>query len=162
MGKKDKEKDFSFASMRDLIEEEKKIKRKMSKVKIPCSHTNEKGKIKVDFIKGTFARCKKCGCEFDFRTINADDLDEAVQTVHNAINQIKALSNDPEKEASLIRELGTIDFNLAEMSDLYKRTIDKYGKGNKDKKKNKNKDSSFGSYGANNINFIDGKRRNRY
>jgi hypothetical protein len=157
MGKKDF--DSNFASMKDLMEEEKKLKRKMSKLKIPCSHTNDKGKIKVDFIKGTLARCKKCDCVFDFERIDIDDLDAAVQTIHNAINQIKALSNDPDKEATLIRELGTIDFNLTEMADLYKRTITKYGKdGGKKKKHNDN--NSFGSYGASNISFIDsGKRK---
>ena len=165
MGKKDKQKHESssttFASMKDLVEEEKKIKRKMAKLKIPCSHTNEKGKIKVEFIKGTLARCKKCDCVFDFERIEPDELDRAVETVHNAINQIKALSNDPEKEASLIRELGTIDFNLDEMKDLYKRTITKYGKGGNGKK-NKHKDErSFGSYGAANIQFFDGKK-NKY
>ena len=155
MGKKDS----NFESMRDLIEEEKKIKRKKIKLQIPCSHTNDKGKIKVEFISGTVARCTKCGCTFDFNRINPNDLDDAVRTVHNAINQIKALSNDPEKEASLIRELGTIDFNLNEMCDLYKRTINEQGKGGKKKNKHKNNDYSFGSYGANNINFIDGKRK---
>lgn len=152
-------KNSNFESLRDLMEEEKKLKRKMRKLKIPCSHTNDKGKIKVEFIKGTLARCKKCECVFDFGRIEFDELDAAVETVHNAINQIKALSNDPEKEANLIRELGSIDFNLSEMADLYKRTITKYGKGTNNKKKNK--DSSFGSYGASNINFIDGKK-NKY
>lgn len=156
MGKKDSS---SFVSMRDLVEEEKKIKRKKLKIRIPCSHTNDKGKIKVDFVKGTLAQCKKCGCVFDFERIEPEELDNAVEVVHNAINQIKALSNDPEKEASLIRELGTIDFNLSEMSDLYKRTITKYGKGgNNNKKKDKDR---FGSYGASSIDFI-GNGKHKY
>lgn len=156
MGKKD----TNFTSMRDLMEEKKKLEKKMNKVKIPCSHTNDKGKIKVEFLKGTLARCKKCDCVFDFGRIEFDDLDNAVETIHNAINQIKALSNDPEKESNVIRELGSMDYNLAEMSELYKRTITKYGKGGKNKNKNK-ENNSFGSYGAGNINFINGKK-NRY
>lgn len=154
MGKKDS----NFASMRDLIEEEKKIKRKMRKLKIPCSHTNDKGKIKVEFIKGTLARCTKCDCVFDFNRIDSDELDGAVRIVHNAINQIKALSNDPLKEAKVIEDLGSMDFNLSEMSDLYKRTITAQGKGGK-KKKKKYDDSSFGSYGVNSLSFDGGKRK---
>lgn len=154
MGKKD----TAFESMKDLMEEKKKIEKKMNKVKIPCSHTKENGKLKVEFIDGTVARCKKCGCVFDFGRIDFDELDHAVEIVHNAINQIKSLSSDPDKESSLIRELGSMDYNLSEMSELYKRTISMYGKGN-NKKNKKNKNNSFGSYGAGNINFIDGKKR---
>jgi len=154
MGKKDS----NFASMRDLLEEKKKLDKKMNKIKIPCSHTKENGKLKVEFINGTYAECKRCGCRFDFSRIDFDTLDNAVETVHNAINQIKALSNDPDREGGVIRELGSIDYNLGEMAELYKRTITKYGKGG-NKKDKKNRDKSIGSYGVGNLDFIGGKRR---
>lgn len=154
MGKKDSR----FESLRDIYEEETRLRRKREKLKIPCSHTNDKGKIKVDFIKGTVARCRKCGAQFDFSQIPMDDLYEAIDVVHNALNQIKALSNDPEKESKLISDLGSIDYNLSEMAELYKRTIEKNGKGGKNKKKHS--DNSFGSYGANSLDFIGGRSGN--
>ena len=152
----------NFASMKDLIEEKKKLEKKMSKIKIPCSHTKSNGKLKVDFINGgTMARCQKCDCVFDFGRIDFAELDDAIETVHNAINQIKALSNDPDKESGVIKELGLMDYNLGEMAELYKRTINSYGKNKKKKNKNNNNNNSFGSYGASSISFIDGGKNNR-
>ena len=156
-------KNSNFTSMADLMEEKKKLEKKMSKIKIPCSHTKSNGKLKVDFINGgTLARCKKCDCVFDFGRIDFNDLDDAVQVVHNAINQIKALSNDPDKESNIIRELGSMDYNLGEMVELYKRTINSFSKNKKKKNKNNNNNSSFGSYGASSISFIDGGKNRKY
>lgn len=157
-----KNKNSSFETMRDLQEERKKLEKKMAKVKIPCSHTNSNGKIKVEFRKGTIAECKKCGCVFDFERISDEDLNDAVEVIHNAINQIKALSNDPEKEMKIIETLGQIDYSLSELAELYTRTVSKYGKGGK-KNKNKNKNNdSIGSYGVGNLDLLGGKNRRRY
>ena len=156
-----KNKNNNFETMRDRQEERKKLEKKMAKVKIPCSHTNSNGKIKVEFRKGTIAECKKCGCVFDFERISSEDLDDAVEVIHNAINQIKALSNDPEKEIEIIKTLGQIDYSLSELAELYNRTISKYGKGGKKKNKNRNNDS-IGSYGIGNLNLLGGKNSRQY
>lgn len=156
---KDNKKKSDFTPMSDLMEEKKKIEKKISRAGIPCSHTNDKGKVKVEFLgKGNLVRCKKCGTKFDFTVIQMDDLEAAQRLIHNAINQIKALSDDPEREQSVIRSLGELDYNLKETVDLYRKSVDNFGKGKKNKKHH---DSDFGSYGMGSINFIGGKK-NRY
>lgn len=141
-----------FQTMSDLMEEKKKLEKKLSKVMIPCSHTNSNGKLKVDFIGRTRCRCKKCGAEFDFEQVSQDEAKEAIATLHNMINQIKALSDDPEKEFSVIKELGSIDYNLKEVCDLYEKTIANNTRGGK--KKKKQNDNVFGSYGSGSLKFI--------
>lgn len=156
----DKKKNNNFASMSDILEEKKKLDKKLAKVAIPCSHTNDKGKLKIEFLDNGLARCKKCGSVFSFETISHDSLDKAVRTVHNAINQIKALTEDPDREQGVINSLGQLDYNLKETAELYKKTVSNYGKGGK--KKNKKQYDSFGSYGAGSIEFIGGKKKNKY
>ena len=146
-----------FENKRSILEEQRILEKKLRKLKIPCSHTNNKGKLKVDFINGTLAECKKCGAKFDFGQIELKDLDKAIMVVHNAVNQIKAFSNDPESERGIIIQLGEIDYNLSELRELYKRAVNSYSKNN-NKKKNKS-DDGFGSYGISNIGFASSKKR---
>ena len=146
------------------MEEKEKLDRKLNKVKIPCSHTNSNGKLKVEFINGSSrVRCKKCGAEFSFDIISKKELEKSVENVLNAINQIKAMSDNPDKEKSLIVQLGNMAYNLGEFITLYDRTVSRYGKG-EHKKKNKNKhNNDFGSFGINNLEFIPSNgKRNKY
>lgn len=161
MSKKDKKNGYGeFQSMRDLQEEQKKIEKKLRKVKIPCSHTNSNGKLKVEFIKGSLARCKKCGTKFDFEFIPFEELERAQMILHNAVNQIKAFSDDPEREQAVINTLGDVDYNLFEIVELYKRTINAFGKHKNKKKKN---DDEFGAYGISSaINLSSGKKKGGY
>ena len=155
MGKNNNKSDFQ--SMEDLQNEMKKLQKKMAKQSIGCSHTNDNGKLKVDFLHGTSCKCKKCKIEFDFEQIEEEEIKEAAKVIHNAINQIKALSDDPVKEKSVIIELGTIDYNLKELVELYIKTINqktKGGKKNKKKNKGNNNQNVFGNYGTSNIKFI--------
>lgn len=152
MGKNSNNKN-GFQTMSDLMEEKKKLEKKLGKVMIPCSHTNSNGKLKVDFLGRDLCRCKKCGCEFSFEQIDNDELKSAIRTLHNAINQIKAMSDDPEKESSVIEQLGNLDYNLKEMKELYNKTINDNVRGGKKKKKNRD-NNAFGSYGTSNIKFI--------
>ena len=142
-----------FQTMSDLMEEKKKLEKKLGKVMIPCSHTNSNGKLKVDFLNNRKVRCKKCGCEFSFEQVEADDARNAIRTVHDMINQIKAMSDDPEKESAVIEQLGNLDYNLKEMSDLYAKTVTNNARGGKKKKKNKD-NNAFGNYGTSSIKFI--------
>lgn len=158
MSKKDKKENSGFQTMKDIQEEQKRLEKKLRKVKIPCSHSNSNGKIKVEFIKGTLAKCKKCGTKFDFEAIPFEELERAQMIMHNAVNQIKAFSDDPEKERAIIDTLGNFDYNSYEVVELYKRTINAFGK-NKHKNKHKNEDE-FGAYGINSaINFSGGKKK---
>lgn len=153
-------KETEFENMRDLLEERKKIDKRLHKAMIPCSHTKENGKLKVEFINGTRCRCKRCGAEFDFTRISNEELRAAVRTIHNALNQIKALSSDPSKEYGVIKQLGTLDFNLKDIAELYQRTQNESGKGGKmKKKKNRGYGNDFGSFGADSIDFIGGGKK---
>lgn len=150
MGKNNK---YEFQSMADLMEEKKKLEKKIAKTTIPCSHTNSNGKLKVDFFGKNMARCRKCGAEFSFEQVSAEEAAGAIRTLHDMINQIKALSDDPEKEFSVIKELGSLDYNLKEVGELYAKTIAHNSRGG-GKKKKKNHDNAFGNYGTSNIRFI--------
>lgn len=156
MGKKHKN-DY-FSAMRDLREEEKKIKKKLKQITIPCPHTNHKGKLSGEFIKGDLFQCKRCGQKFSFTQISSDTLSDAIRVCQNAINQIKAFSDNPQEEESLIRSLGELSYNLGEVGDLYNRVCS----GPKEKKKNKhrnNDDNGFGGYGS--IGFIGDKKKKK-
>lgn len=149
MSKKD-----TLTSIKDLRSEQEELKRKLKKIQVGCSHTNEKGNLKVSIIRNNTVRCKKCECVFNFGVVPEDEAENAIETVHNMINQIKAMTNNPVKEASVIKQLGSIDFNLSEVLELYKRTIDQYSKGKNKKKKHGGKKDSFGSYGMNSVSFF--------
>ena len=168
MGKKNKDKKHNSnpafeSKINDLREEQKKLTRKLKQLVVPCSHTNSNGKLKVEHLKGDMYRCTKCGCEFSFRSIPQDELEHAANVLHDALNQAKALSNDPEREISVINTLGQTDYNLMEFPELYDRITRKFGKNNGDhkKKKHKNKDVDFGSYGVGELSF-GGNNRNKF
>lgn len=156
MGKKHND---VFETKKSLLEEQKKLQKKIAKIRIPCSHTTAKGKLKVDFINGAYCECKNCGTKFDFEQIELKDLEDAILTVHNAINQIKAFTNNPDDDRRIIITLGDLDYNLSEIKELYKRTTKEFGKGKKNKK---SYDDSFGSYGASSINFVGSGKKNKY
>ena len=150
----DKKKGFDF-NVQDLIEEQKELAKKIEKAKIPCSHTNANGKIKVRFLDGgTKVQCKKCHEIFDFGTISLDELKRAVNIVVNAGNQIKALSDSPDEERKYIKAIGETIYNVKNIVDVYESVTGKMGKNNK-KNKKKNRDyDAFGQYGAGSIRFI--------
>ena len=146
-----KDKEF-MKDASSLYAEQKKIARQLEELKIPCSHTNEKGKLKVNFQDNNLVKCKKCGTVFSFEPISQKDLKHAIRTVHNAINQCKALSNDPKAEAGLIKTLGRLDFNLTELEQLYER-ISNNGDKKKKKKNKKDKHDYFGESGMDALRF---------
>lgn len=156
MGKKHND---LFETKKSLLEEQKKLQKKIAKIRIPCSHTSAKGKLKVEFIKGTLCECENCGTKFDFEQIDLKELEDAILVVHNAINQIKAFTNDPDNDRRIITTLGDLDYNLSEIKELYKRATKEFGKG---KKKKKSHDDAFGSYGASSINFVGSGKKGKY
>ena len=159
--KKHKENNSGMMTLHDIMEQKELLNRELNKVKIPCSHTNSEGKLKVDFLSNTRVRCKKCGEEFDFAIVPKKELEKSIETVINVVNQIKAMSDNPNKERPVIVQLGNLAFNLGELSTLYDRTVSKYGKNDNRKKKKNKHNNEFGSYGINSIDFIPNKR-NKY
>jgi len=168
--KKDKKKnkehknkcDYDILTLQDIRAEREKLERKWNEVKIPCSHTNSNGKLKVDFISNNRVRCKKCGEEFSFDVVSKKDYERAIETIGNMVNQIKAMSDNPEKEKSIMVQLGKLLYNLNEMPTLYERVVNKYGKNDKKKKKH-NRNDDFGSFGINSVEFIPSNgKRNKY
>ena len=92
----------------------------------------------MDFIdpeRGT-VRCRKCGAVFNMNPISNEKLKDSITVVNDAIQQIRALA-DIEDDEGLIRTLGQIGFNVQEITSLYERIIDFYGKGKKKKNKHK-------------------------
>ena len=158
MGKHDdKKKGFDcIDDIEDLKEAQKAISKKIEKAKIPCSHSNDNGKIKIRFLdEGTTrVQCKRCGEIFDFRTVDGETLRNAVTVVHNAINQIKALSDNPREEKKLINTLGEMDYNLKNLIEIYDATTKSFNKGNGKKKKKNHDYDSFGQFGAGSVRYI--------
>ena len=153
--------DNYYADKKSLLEEQRELEKKIAKMKIPCSHTSNKGKVKVDFEANGLGKCKICGTKFRFDIIDLNDLDKAIMIVHNAINQVKVFSDDPNRERKVIIKLGELDYNLSELRELYKRASKDLGNGKK--KKNKSHDDQFGSYGTGNIGFVGGgKKKGKY
>ena len=159
MGKKKNDHINNYSEqIKSLREERERIERELKAVSVKCSHTNSEGKLTINFVDNEKVRCKKCGCEFRFNTISTEKLDNAIDTLHDVINQIKSFSDDPVREKKVIKSLGDIDFNLDEIRELYCRTTKEFSK-NGHKHKKKKKDESIGSYGMNSISFINGRKK---
>lgn len=157
MGKKN-----DFNEMGNLLEEKKKLDRKIKRAAIACSHLGKNGKVKFDIDQSTGqCVCKRCGTKFNFAQYSAATANECIKGVHDIINQIKVFTDDPDEDAGLIRTLGEIDYNLQTVKELYNRLISD-GKHNK-KKKNSNDYGSFGNIGRD-LSFVSGgkKKKNRW
>lgn len=144
--------------MSKVLELEREIKKKKTEIMIKCSHQKENGKLKIYPLneKGDY-KCKKCGEEFNMNSIARSEIEDAIETIHNAIQQIRSFAR-PEEDFKLIRDLGALDFNLRETGELYDRVVNLYGKGKKNKNKNHDRDD-FGLSGHNALNFIGSKRK---
>jgi hypothetical protein len=82
--------------------------------------------------------------------IEKSNLLNAVQVIHNAIQQIRAL-NEIDEDKKILKYLGEMDFNIQELSELYDRIVAVYGK---NKKKKRRDDDDIGSYGVGALEFI--------
>ena len=145
--------------MHNIIEEQRKLEKKLKMIPIKCSHTNNKGKLAGDYNNDNLFQCKKCKTKFSFTTSSLQQLREAYRLFHNAINQVKVFTDTPNEDMATIEKLGQLDYNLEEFLDLYKRVcLDDNGK--KKKKKNKNHDNnSYGGYGT--VSFIADKKKKK-
>ena len=127
---------------------------KISKeVRIGCSHTKKNGEPTLTVIDQDrqLVECDKCGVRFSLALISGKELNHATRTIHNAVNQIKLLTDGDKADQKAITDLGLIPENNDGVNALYNRTLLASGKGKKNKKKNKN--NSYGGYGYGAIKF---------
>lgn len=131
----------------DLRKQTEKLERMM---RASCSHHNKKG-LYLDptgEAEGEYM-CRECGEKFSIAPITAANLGVALETVHNAVQQIRAYA-DNTNDAEVIKLLGELDYSMTNLvGPMYKQVILNF-KGGKKKKKNKNKrkSDSFGGYGS--------------
>jgi uncharacterized Zn-finger protein len=140
----------------------KEMEKERKKIVVECAHQNEKGKLKIYPVneKGEY-ECKYCKARFNMNPITETELETALKTAHDAIQQIRCYS-DIDEDDKLIRLLGELDYNLLETEELYKRVANVYGRGNgKKKNKNKNRNDDFGTYGSQSLSFIGGGGKRR-
>lgn len=164
MSKKNKEKNVKISQdIYDFISKHPDMvidmASKTSKVKqIGCSHTHPDNTFnlkiyKKDVIKdanGNFVkvkqgdcRCKHCHTEFNLAVISEKDMKNAIEIVHNMINQIKVFSgkHDKKKDLAYITELGRQDVQAMKLATVYSKLFLSKGK---HKKKNKKKKNAYG------------------
>lgn len=151
-----------FKNKLDKMEQiRRQIEKESKKIVVECSHQNEKGKLKIHPIndRGDF-ECKYCKSRFNMNQIHRDTIDEAINVLHNVIQQTRCFS-DIEEDDKIIRLLGELDYNLQETGELYERVRAAYGRngGNKKKKKKHDSGDNFGSYAGGNLSFLGGNRR---
>lgn len=155
-----KKKDF-MKKLEGLAEAKKQIKEEQKKLVVECAHQNANGKLKLYPVndRGDF-KCKYCEAVFNMNPKKKEELEKAVNTIHDAIQQIRCFS-DVEEDAKTIKVLGEVDFNLSTSIELYERIVNAFSKNGKKKKKNHNNhnNDSFGSYGSNSLSFIGGKKK---
>lgn len=140
-----------------LEKADEELRRERKKVIIQCSHQNSKGKLKLFKRDDGKFECKYCHEAFHMNPVDRRDLKAAIDTLHDAIQQMRSFS-DAEKDEKLIIQLGEIDFNLSEIMPAYDRIVNFFGKG-KNKEKYKEQDLGFSGMGS--ISFLDGKKKHK-
>jgi hypothetical protein len=156
---KNSNKDYD-RELRELMEQEKKIKKQMKKLPINCPHTSSSGTINGEIDNANNCRCDRCNTRYNMNPISSQSLDEAVTIVTNAINQIKVFTDNPKEDSATIKLLGETAFNVEDIAELYKGTVIKKSDKKKKKKKNKNCGQSFGSY-TDSISLGGGKKKKK-
>lgn len=96
---------------------------------IHCDHKNNESVV-IDGKK--FLECLDCGTQIPTEPISKDQLCNAVDICRDALNQLKAWSEDPESDSHIIEGLGQMAYEL----DIL--TFDKYGEVYKKLKENRN------------------------
>lgn len=151
------------ADLRQIEEAQRDLEKKKRQLAIKCNHRTKHGEFNFSPEGSTIVKCNSCKDEFDIARIKKDTLEESVQVIHSAIQQIRMLSN-PEEDKHVIKSLGDLDYNLRSIPDIYRRVDEVHGK-NKGKNKNKNKNknrggNSIGAYGGM-VDVLTGHNRRR-
>lgn len=147
---KEKQEKKNGYGLKDIMQERKDLDKQLARLKAVCNHKNNEGtKIKVEPVGpgSTVVVCTKCLAEFDISTIDAEKLAEAVEIVHNALNQVKVLtSSKKQRDINLCRAYGEADCTITNLPSVYNKIVAEYA--NKGKKKSKNnRGNEHGYYG---------------
>lgn len=137
----------SFAgSMRGLEEQRKELEKRAAKLKAKCSHKGNSGKLKLNSLKGSKVVCDKCGEVFDLNVIGQENLENAIEVVHNALQQVRCMTRtDKESDVELCQIYGNIDFNVKNLGTVYAKLNNKVGNGKSKHKKERNEHGFYGN-----------------
>lgn len=148
MGKKEKKgiKQLIKAEMRELQQEENRLHKRRRALMAACQHRDGKD-FAIEYEKKGQVRCRHCGARFSLTTQNLDEIRKSTHQLNSALQQVRILA-DSEDDAKLIADLGKLSADIIAINDIYKRHLDRYGKGNNnDKKKEKKRhDDDYGGY----------------
>lgn len=148
------------SKMNQIQEMRRQVEQEAKKIKVQCSHQNEKGKLKIFPVSDNDDfECKYCGTRFNMKQLSRAELATATKTVTDALEQIRCYS-DVHADAKRITHIGELIYNLQESVEHYDRVVDVYGRGKGKGKKKKNRDrddQELGSYGMG-LSFMSGRR----
>lgn len=128
---------------RSTQELRRELENKEREIAMSCSHSkpNRKGELRftLQALHNGQYRCDQCGTKFSLSPVNHKELIAAVDTVHNALQQVRSFS-DPYNDEAFIRELGRTDYNIQNLDTYYGRALQSYsgnnGRGGKPKSQN--------------------------
>lgn len=138
----------------------KELEKERKKAVIQCNHRSGKGNLKLAPLGGNEFECTICKTRFNAGKVSEENLLAAIDTVHDAIQQIRAFSDKSEDE-SLVKFFGEIDYNVQSLPELYRRVMAAYSHSGGKKKKHHRDDQRFGSYGSSGLDFIGGSAKQR-
>lgn len=146
MSKEDKQEKTSYAeTLKSLEKKRKQLEKEHSILKSKCDHKNKEGQFKLSPIKGGRVVCDRCGEVFDLKPITPEQLSDAIETVHNALQQVRCLAKKSESgDKDLIVRFGVADHDIHELESIYRKVLDKHASNKKKKKKHSNEYSYYG------------------
>lgn len=121
------------------------IKKQEQIIAMQCNHQKKNGDLNVRWINEAegVVECKICSDRFSMAIFDDKELKKAYNTIHSAIQQIRATTNA--EEGDIVENFGKIDYALRQIPEEYSRLIDALAKGKKKKKKQKK--NNIGGYG---------------
>lgn len=145
---KDKNKSFEDKSIEEL---EREVNRRKKEKAAKCSHQNKKGEFIIYPLGENIFECENCGDRFSMEKIGNGELRAAINTLHNAINQVRIMSNlNKEKDVAISRVLGVLNFDIKEVQEFYERIVRKKGKdkNKRDRRKHKHNNQNNDGFGG--------------
>lgn len=142
-GQQTKKEDSYKDAAKTLEARRRQLEKEAAKLKAHCDHRSKKGSLKISPIKGSKVICDKCNETFDLSIIDNDTLSSAVEVVHNAIQQVRCMTGDKERDQDLLVVYGEMDYNLKNLANVYAKLKSKAGQ---KEKQHKNNDDGLGYY----------------
>ena len=126
---------------------------------ITCDHTKKDGSVNLKQLQGTTyskdgeiityrkgdCKCKHCHTQFNVRIIPEQKLKDAIEVLHDAINQIKTFNSNKKgkRDPELVTHLGRNDLDNMKVGVIYSNMFLKKGKHKKKNKKNKKSGAGY-------------------